>query len=466
MGAKTLFEKIWDSHFVTEIDGEHLVYVDRLFIHEGSRHSFSMLRDLNIKPYRVEQIIGFADHYMPTETTVGGVSGVKDPEIRGMLELMETNTSEFGIRYFGFQDPDQGILHVTPPEQGISQPGMLICGADSHTSTHGAFGSLAFGIGASEAGHIMATQCIWQQRPSTLRINIEGSLPFGVYAKDIILGLIAKFGVGLGVGTAIEFSGSCINNLTMEERMTVCNMTIEAAGRMGMIAPDDTTYEYMEERPYIPKGTLWNDAINYWQTLPTDNGAIFDDEKELNIDELVPMVTWGTNPGMAVPITGSVPSPDEVCDENQRNEYMKALNYMDLKPDMEIEDIKIDRVFIGSCTNSRIEDLRAAAEVAAKGQAVVQTWVVPGSKSVKRQAEKEGLDKIFLEAGFQWREPGCSLCTALNGDLLKDGERCASTSNRNFVGRQGPNGKTHLVSPAMAAAAAIKGKLTDVRKLG
>ena len=252
----------------------------------------------------------------------------------------------------------------------------------------------------------------------------------------------------------------------MEERMTVCNMTIEAAGRMGMIAPDDTTYEYMEERPYIPKGTLWNDAIDYWRTLPPDDGAIFDDEKGLNIDELVPMVTWGTNPGMAVPITGSVPSPDEVYDENQRNEYIKALDYMDLKPDMGIEDIKIDRVFIGSCTNSRIEDLRAAAEVAAKGQAKVQTWVVPGSKSVKRQAEKEGLDKIFLEAGFQWREPGCSLCTALNGDLLKDGERCASTSNRNFVGRQGPNGKTHLVSPAMAAAAAIKGKLTDVRKLG
>ncbi|NKB19296.1 MAG: 3-isopropylmalate dehydratase large subunit [Alphaproteobacteria bacterium] len=466
MAGKTLFDKIWDSHVVTEVEGETLVYVDRLLIHEGSRHSFSMLRDVEMEPYRVEQVFGFADHYMPTETTDGGIPGVKDEKIRGMLELMEKNTAEFGVRNFGFHDPNQGILHVVPPEQGISQPGIVLCGADSHTSTHGAFGSISFGVGASESGHIMATQCLWQQRPSTLRINVEGALPFGVYAKDIILGVIANFGVGIGVGQAIEFAGSCIESMTMEQRMTVCNMTIEAAGRMGMIAPDDTTYEYMDGRPYAPKGTLWDEALEYWQTLPSDEDAVFDREETLDVEQLVPMVTWGTNPGMALPITGIIPSPDEAQDEDQRREIEVALDYMDLRPGMGMAEIEIERVFIGSCTNSRIEDMRAAADVATKGKAKVETWVVPGSRSVKRQAEAEGLDKIFTDAGFEWREPGCSLCTALNGDLLNDGQRCVSTSNRNFRGRQGPNGKTHLASPAMAAAAAITGKLTDVRTLG
>lgn len=466
MIGQTIFDKIWDSHVVTEVKGETLVYVDRLLIHEGSRHSFSMLRNMKMKPYRREQIFGFADHYIPTETTKGGIPGVKDKKIRNMLELMEQNTTEMGIRYFGFHDPNQGILHVVPPEQGISQPGIFLCGADSHTSTHGAFGSISFGVGASEAGHIMATQCLWQQRPSTMRINVEGVLPFGVYAKDIILDIISKFGVGIGVGKSIEFAGSCIENLTMEQRMTVCNMTIEAAGRMGIIAPDETTYEYLDGRPYTPKGSLWDEAHEYWQTLPTDKEAVFDSEITLNVEELVPIVTWGTNPGMALPITGAIPSPDDAENEDDRREIETALDYMGLHPGQGMEEIEIERVFIGSCTNSRIEDIRAAADVAAKGKAKVEAWVVPGSKSIKRQAELEGLDSVFTEAGFQWREPGCSLCTTLNGDLLKDGQRCVSTSNRNFKGRQGPNGRTHLASPAMAAAAAITGKLTDVRKLG
>ncbi len=466
MIGQTIFDKIWDSHVVTEVKGETLVYVDRLLIHEGSRHSFSMLRNMKMKPYRKEQIFGFADHYIPTETTKGGITGVKDKKIRNMLELMEQNTTEMGIRYFGFHDPNQGILHVVPPEQGISQPGIFLCGADSHTSTHGAFGSISFGVGASEAGHIMATQCLWQQRPSTMRINVEGVLPFGVYAKDIILDIISKFGVGIGVGKSIEFAGSCIENLTMEQRMTVCNMTIEAAGRMGIIAPDETTYEYLDGRPYTPKGSLWDEAHEYWQTLPTDKEAVFDSEITLTVEELVPIVTWGTNPGMALPITGAIPSPDDAENEDDRREIETALDYMGLHPGQGMEEIEIELVFICSCTNSRIEDIRAAADVAAKGKAKVEAWVVPGSKSIKRQAELEGLDSVFTEAGFQWREPGCSLCTTLNGDLLKDGQRCVSTSNRNFKGRQGPNGRTHLASPAMAAAAAITGKLTDVRKLG
>ena len=466
MEGKTLFDKVWDSHIVTEMEGETLIYVDRLFIHEGSRHSFSMLNDKKIVPFRAEQIFGFADHYMPTHTTQNGISDVKDKEIRGMIELMEMNSSKIGIRHFGFSDPNQGILHVVPPEQGISQPGLLICGADSHSSTHGAFGNISFGIGASETAHIMATQCLWQQRPKTLRINIEGVLPFGIFAKDVILGIISNFGVGFGIGHAIEFSGSCIQSMTLEERMTICNMTIEAGSRMGMIAPDDTTYEYLMGRPYSPSGIEWDEAISYWQSLPSDENAVFDQEKNFDINELKPMVTWGTNPEMSLPIDGEIPSPDSFDDEEKRQEIASALEYMDLTPGMCLSDIAIERVFIGSCTNSRIEDLRAAAVVAAKGKAKVQTWVVPGSKSVKRQAEAEGLDKIFINSGFEWREPGCSLCTALNGDLLKEGQRCVSTSNRNFKGRQGPKGKTHLASPSMAAAAAITGKLTDVRMLG
>ena len=331
MASKTMFDKIWDSHVVAEEEGETLVYVDRLLVHEGSRHSFSMLRSLEMPPYRPEQVFGFADHYMPTETTFGGISGVKDNKIRGMLELMEKNTAEVGVRYFGFHDPDQGILHVVPPEQGISQPGILLCGADSHTSTHGAFGSISFGVGASEAGHIMATQCLWQQRPSTLRINIDGILPFGVHAKDIILGIIANLGVGIGVGKAIEFAGSCIESLSMEQRMTVCNMTIEAAGRMGIIAPDETTFEYMEGRPYMPKGELWKDALEYWCSLPSDKDAVFTNEEKFNVQQLAPMVTWGTNPEMALPITGIIPSPDDAENEDQRREIEMALDYMDLR---------------------------------------------------------------------------------------------------------------------------------------
>ncbi|HAT35120.1 MAG TPA: 3-isopropylmalate dehydratase large subunit [Rhodospirillaceae bacterium] len=464
--GKTLFDKIWDSHVVTEVDGETLVYVDRLLLHEGSRHSFTNLKDLGMEqPFRAEQVFAFSDHYVPTHTRKGGIPGVKMKDIRGMLELMETNAADTGVRLFGWHDENQGILHVVPPEQGITQPGFFICGADSHTSTHGAFGNIAFGVGSSEAAHIMATQCLWQQRPKTFRINVEGDLPFGVHSKDIILGVIADIGVGGGVGHAIEFAGSCIEGLTMEQRMTVCNMTIEAAGRMGLIAPDETTYEYMDERPYMPKGALLQEALAYWKSLPSDEDAEFDKETTLDADALIPMVTWGTNPEMCLPITGTIPSPNDAESDEERQELAAAIDYMELTPGMGMEEIEIERVFIGSCTNSRIEDLRAAAEVAAKGTAKVLTWVVPGSKSIKRQAEAEGLDKIFTEAGFEWREPGCSLCTAINGDLLNDGERCVSTSNRNFKGRQGPNGKTHLASPAMAAAAAITGKLTDVRSL-
>jgi 3-isopropylmalate/(R)-2-methylmalate dehydratase large subunit len=467
VAGKTLFDKIWDSHVVTEVDGATLVYVDRLLLHEGSRHSFTNLKKYGMKePFRTEQVFAFSDHYVPTHTREGGIPAVKNKEIRGMLELLEKNAAETGVRLFGWNDENQGILHVVPPEQGITQPGIFLCGADSHTSTHGAFGNISFGVGSSESGHILATGCLWQQRPKRMRINVDGTLPFGVHAKDIILGVIAKIGVGGGVGHSIEYAGACIDALTMEQRMTVCNMTIEAAGRMGMIAPDDTTYEYMDGRPYMPKGALLDEAMAYWKSLPTDEDAVFDKEEDLHADDLVPMVTWGTNPGMCLPITGTIPSPDDATTEEERQELASALEYMDLKPGQGMEEIKVERVFIGSCTNARIEDLRAAAEVAAKGKSKVTAWVVPGSKAVKRQAEAEGLDKIFTEAGFEWREPGCSLCTSINGDLVNDGERCVSTSNRNFRGRQGPNGKTHLASPAMAAAAAITGKLTDVRTLG
>jgi 3-isopropylmalate/(R)-2-methylmalate dehydratase large subunit len=412
--AKNIIDKIWDAHSIAEIEGETLLYVDRLYLDEGCRHAFRRLESKGLAPHRPEHVFGFTDHYVPTHTREGGIAAVPVPEIREMLELMTANTAKHRVRLFGFDDANQGILHVVPPELGITQPGLLICGTDSHSSTHGAFGALAFGVGQSDGAHVLATQCVWQQRPSTMRITIDGERPFGVDAKDIILALIAELGVGVGLGAAIEYAGEAIRELSMEQRMTVCNMSIEAAGRMGVIAPDETTYAYMDNRPYLPKGAALDDAVS----------------------------------------------------EAERAEIAAALAYMDLAPGTALEEIAIERVFIGSCTNARIEDIRAAAEVAQRGKARVPAWVVPGSQAVKRQAEAEGLDQIFTAAGFEWREPGCSLCTAINGDILKDGERCVSTSNRNFKGRQGPNGKTHLAGPAMAAAAAITGRLTDVRKLG
>ena len=465
MAAQTMFEKIWDRHVLVGEEGELLLYVDRALIHEGSSHAFAALDRQQRKVARPQQIFAFTDHYVPTTGRDKGIEGIAIPEIRNMVIKQHANAAKHGIRLFGFDDPGQGILHIVPPEQGITQPGLVICGADSHTSTHGAFGCLAFGIGASEMMHVMSTQTIWQRKPRTLRIVVDGKTGFGVSSKDVILAIIAKIGVAGGVGHVIEYAGSTIAGMSMEARMTVCNMSIEGGARAGMVAPDDITFEYMEGRPYAPKGGAWHDAMTYWKMLPSDANAVFDREVALDATQIAPMVTWGTNPEQTLPVTGRIPDPESAVNDVQRSEYAAALDYMGLVAGTALADIAIDRVFIGSCTNSRIEDIRAAAEVAKLGRAKVPAWVVPGSQTVKAQAEREGLDKVLLAAGFEWREPGCSLCTAINGDQLQPGERCASTSNRNFRGRQGTGGRTHLVSPAMAAAAALTGRLTDVRDL-
>ncbi len=465
---KTLFAKVWDNHIVAQEQDETLLYIDRCLIHEGSRHTFDTLHERGLPVAHKDQVFAFSDHYIPTDSQARarGVAAIADAEIRNMVELLIRNTDEYGIVRFGWGDDRQGILHVAGPELGLSQPGIVLVGADSHTSTHGAFGNLSFGIGSSETTHVVATQTLWQRRPATMRITIEGDLGFGVTAKDIILAVIAKIGIGGAIGHAIEYAGSTIACMTMNERMTVCNMSIEAGGRAGMIAPDDATYQFLAERAFAPKGKAWDEALKFWRTLPSDQGATFSKEVALDAAGVVPMVTWGTNPEQALPITGRVPDPAQEQSPERRTEYSKALVYMDLEPGIALTDIAIDRVFIGSCTNSRIDDLRAAASVAKLGRAVVPAWVVPGSQSVKHQAEAEGLDRIFTAAGFEWRSAGCSLCTALNGDQLKPGERCGSTSNRNFQGRQGPGGRTHLMSPAMAAAAALRGHLVDVREFG
>jgi len=466
--AKTLFDKVWDRHVVALEEDETLLYVDRCLIHEGSRHTFDTLRERNLSVAHPEKVFAFSDHYIPTDpqARARGVSSIPDAEIRDMVELLIRNTDEYKISRFGWGDDRQGILHVAGPELGLSQPGIVLVGADSHTSTHGAFGNLSFGMGASETTHVVATQTIWQRRPGTLRIKIDGPLGFGVTAKDIILAVIAKIGIGGGIGYAIEYAGSTIARMSMNERMTICNMSIEAGAKAGMIAPDDTTYDFLADRAFAPKGRDWDEALKFWRTLPSDIAAKFHKEVGISAAHVVPMVTWGTNPEQALPITERVPDPAQETSAERQAEYSKALSYMGLTPGMALTDVAIDRVFIGSCTNSRIDDIRAAAAVAKLGRAVVPAWVVPGSESVKRQAEVEGLDRIFTAAGFEWRAAGCSLCTALNGDQLKPGERCGSTSNRNFQGRQGPGGRTHLMSPAMAAAAAIRGHLVDVREFG
>ena len=466
MAAKTMYEKIWAAHQIADEGGEILLYVDRAYIHEGSSHAFAALDERGQQVARPRQIFAHTDHYVPTATRAGGVEGIAIPEIRNMVKLLQSNAAKHGVTLFGIDDPRQGILHIVPPEQGITQPGLLIVGADSHTATHGAFGALAFGAGASEVMHVMATQRLWQRKSATLHVTVDGRLGFGISAKDLILAIIAKIGVFGGAGHVIEYAGSAVTALTMEGRMTLCNMSIEAGARAGMIAPDETTYAYMEGRPYAPKkGAAWKQALEFWQTLPSDAGASFDREVTLAGDEIAPMVTWGTNPEQGGPVTGKVPNARDITDDKLRAEFESSLDYMGLQSGMPLQDIEVDRVFIGSCTNGRIEDLRAAAQVARLGKAVIPAWIVPGSGPVKVQAEKEGLDKIFTAAGFEWREPGCSLCTAINGDQLKPGERCASTSNRNFRGRQGTGGRTHLVSPVMAVAAALKGRLTDVREL-
>jgi 3-isopropylmalate/(R)-2-methylmalate dehydratase large subunit len=464
--ARTLLDKIWHRHAIIERDdGQTLLYIDRHLIHDGSRRAFEVLGERGLPVRRPDRTFGTPDHYVPT--TSRDMATIDDPDRRQMVEAVTRNAAAHGVTVFGLDDPRQGIIHVIGPEQGLSQPGMTIVCGDSHTSTHGALGALAFGIGASEVAHVLATQTLWHRKPKTKRITVEGSLGVGVTAKDVILAIVAKIGADGAVGHAIEYAGSTIRGLSMEGRLTICNMSIEAGARAGMIAPDDTTIAYLEGRPYTPKGQQWEQAVQLWRSLPSDPGARFDSEVALDAASILPMMTWGTSPQDAAPITGRVPDPAEIVDPARRAAVATALDYMALTPGVALSGIPVDRVFIGSCTNSRIEDLRLAARVATgrKVAATVRAMVVPGSGLVKRQAEAEGLDRTFKVAGFEWREAGCSMCIGVNGDLAAAGERCASTSNRNFVGRQGRGARTHLVSPAMAAAAAVTGAFTDVRAL-
>ena len=465
-GPKTLFDKIWDAHLVhRQEDGTCLIYIDRHLVHEvTSPQAFEGLRNAGRAVRSPERTLAVADHNVPTTDRS---LGIEDAESRIQVEALEANAAEFGVPYFGMDDIRQGIVHVIGPEQGFTQPGMTIVCGDSHTATHGAFGALAFGIGTSEVEHVLASQTLIQKPAKNMRITVEGPAPEHVTAKDIILAIIGKIGTAGGTGHVIEFAGEAITDLSIEGRMTVCNMAIEAGARAGMIAPDEKTFAYLKGRPMAPSGALWDQAVSWWQSLPSDAGAKYDTEVTLKAADIVPTVTWGTSPEDALPITAAVPDPKKVGDVATRAKVERAIEYMGLKAGMKLTDIKIDTVFIGSCTNSRIEDLRAAASIA-EGQQVkdgVRAMVVPGSGLVKQQAEEEGLDKVFIASGFEWREPGCSMCLAMNADKLTPGERCASTSNRNFEGRQGRGGRTHLVSPQMAVAAAISGYLSDVRSL-
>jgi len=461
---RTMFEKIWSRHVVAEgPGGQALLYVDRHLLHEGSTHALARLERKGRPVRRPEACLATADHYVPT--TPGG-SEIANPEIRAMVADLDRHSQRLGITFFGQGEPRQGIVHVIGPEQGATQPGITLMCGDSHTATHGAFGALACGIGSTEVEHVLATQCLWQRRPKVMRITVTGTRPFGVVAKDVILAIIARIGAGGGVGHAIEYAGPVVRAMSMDERMTVCNMSIEAGARAGMIAPDETTFAYLEGRPLAPRGEMWPRALAFWKRVPSDADAVFDREVTLDAGELAPTVTWGTSPQDALPITGRVPDPSVVGDPARRASMERALAYMALTPGAPLAGTAVSRVFIGSCTNSRLEDLRAAAAVAKGRRVAVPAWVVPGSGQIKRAAEAEGLDRIFTEAGFEWREPGCSMCVGMNGDTAASGERVASTSNRNFEGRQGQGARTHLMSPAMAAAAAVTGRLTDVRTLG
>ncbi|HJU20426.1 MAG TPA: 3-isopropylmalate dehydratase large subunit [Stellaceae bacterium] len=464
---RTLFDKIWDSHVVDrQEDGTCLIYIDMHLVHEvTSPQAFEGLKLAGRRVRRPDATIAVADHNVPTSERSRGIANA---ESRLQVDTLERNVREFGVPYFPLDDARQGIVHIIGPEQGLTQPGMTIVCGDSHTATHGAFGALAFGIGTSEVEHVLATQTLIQRPAKNMRITVEGALGAGVTAKDVILAIIARIGTAGGTGHVVEYAGETIRGLSMEGRMTLCNMTIEAGARAGLVAPDETTFAYLKGRPYAPKGAAWDQALAYWRTLPSDPGARYDREVRLEAGEIAPFVTWGTSPQDAAPITGRVPDPSEIDDPLQRAAVERALAYMQLRPNTKLTEIPIERVFIGSCTNSRIEDLRAAAAIAKGRRAApgVRVLVVPGSGLVKRQAEEEGLDRIFVEAGFEWREPGCSNCMAMNDDKAMNGERIASTSNRNFEGRQGKNAKTHLVSPAMAAAAAVTGHLADVRELG
>ena len=460
MTATTLYDKIYQSHLVDE----NIIYIDRHLVHEvTSPQAFEGLRASGRKVRRPDATLAVADHNVPTE---GRATGIKDEVARIQVETLAANCKEFGVPYFPLLDIRQGVVHIVGPEQGMTQPGMTIVCGDSHTSTHGAFGALAFGIGTSEVEHVLATQTLIQKKAKNMLIQVDGKLPTGVTAKDITLAVIGKIGTAGGTGYVIEYAGEAIRALSVEGRMTVCNMSIEAGARAGLIAPDERTFAYIKGRPLAPKGADFDAAVEYWKTLRTDEGAKFDAVVKLNAAEIAPQVTWGTSPQDVAPINGTVPRLSDFADENRRSSVKRSLEYMGLNEGEKLTDVKIDRVFIGSCTNGRIEDLRDAAKVAAGKKVAkhVVAWIVPGSGLVKQQAEKEGLDKILIEAGFDWREPGCSMCLAMNADKLKNEERCASTSNRNFEGRQGRGGRTHLLSPAMAAAAAIKGTLADVRE--
>ena len=463
---QTLFDKIWQRHVVhQQDDGTCILYIDRHLIHEvTSPQAFEGLRLGGRTPRRPSFAQAVPDHNVPTSDRTAGIS---DPQSRLQVETLERNAAEFGIPIFKMDDLRQGIVHIIGPEQGLTQPGMTIVCGDSHTSTHGAFGALAFGIGTSEVEHVLATQTLQAKKPKNMRVTVEGALPFGITAKDLILAIIGEIGTAGGTGHTIEYAGEAIRSLSMEGRMTVCNMSIEAGARAGLIAPDETTFAYLKGRPLAPTDEHWEQAVAYWQSLPSDPGAKYDREVTLNAADIAPQVTWGTSPQDVSPITGAVPNPGDFAEASRQQAIARSLNYMGLEPGKKLVDVPVDKVFIGSCTNGRIEDLRAVATVA-KGRKVAESvyaMIVPGSGLVKEQAEQEGLDAIFKEAGFDWREPGCSMCLAMNADRLEPGERCASTSNRNFEGRQGRGGRTHLMSPAMAAAAAVTGKLADVRAL-
>jgi 3-isopropylmalate/(R)-2-methylmalate dehydratase large subunit len=462
---KTLYDKIWSDHLVhQQDDGTSLLFVDRHLIHEvTSPQAFEGLRNSNRNVRQPKLTLAVVDHNIPTTDRSKGIDD-KDSKIQ--VETLEKNCREFGVKLFGMDDKRQGIVHIVGPEQGFTQPGTVIVCGDSHTATHGAFGSLAFGIGTSEVEHVLATQTLVQKKAKNFRINVNGKLSLGVTSKDVILQIIGKIGTAGGTGCVLEYAGSVISNLSVEQRMTICNMSIEGGARAGLIQPDEKIFSYLKGRPMSPKNDKWERALEYWNSLKSDSDAKFDKEINLNGEDIAPMVTWGTSPEDVVSINGKVPNPDNEKNEDKKNSINRSLKYMGLKPDVKIQDIKIDKVFIGSCTNGRIEDLREAAQILKNKKKAehVHGMVVPGSGLVKEQAEQEGLDKIFIKSGFEWREPGCSMCLAMNADKLKPQERCASTSNRNFEGRQGRGGRTHLVSPGMAAAAAIAGNLDDVRK--
>jgi len=470
MAGKTLYDKLWDAHLVRQNeDGSSLIYIDRHILHEvTSPQAFEGLRMAGRKPWRIDANLATPDHNVPTTERAGGVDQIVDPVSRIQVKTLDDNCDEYGIVEFKMLDQRQGIVHVVGPEQGMTLPGSTVVCGDSHTSTHGAFGALAHGIGTSEVEHVLATQCLIAKKMKNMLVRVDGELGTGVTAKDVVLHIIGVIGTAGGTGCALEFGGSAIQSLSIEGRMTICNMAIEAGARVGMVAVDDKTIEYFKGRPFSPTGEVWEAAVENWKGLVSDADAQFDKVVEIRAEDIKPQVTWGTSPEMVVAVDGSVPNPAKAKDSDEANAITRALEYMGLSADQAITDIKLDRVFIGSCTNSRIEDLRAAAEVV-KGRKVASTikqaLVVPGSGLVKAQAEAEGLDKIFEEAGLEWREPGCSMCLAMNPDKLGNGEHCASTSNRNFEGRQGFGGRTHLVSPAMAAAAAVTGHFVDVRTL-